>query len=40
MGGRGSSRGGSSNNFSVGQLGGVTQTNSIGVNYSDEWGKK
>jgi hypothetical protein len=33
-------RGGSGNNFSVGQLGGVTQTNSIGINYSDEWGKK
>jgi hypothetical protein len=43
MGGRGGSGGysrGGSNNFSVSQLGGVTTTNSFGVNYSDDWGKK
>lgn len=44
---RGGSRGGdhggsgnSSNNFLVGQQGGITTTNSAGINYSDNWGKK
>lgn len=37
--GRSYSRGGS-NNFSVAQMGGITKTNSFGVNYSDDWGKK
>ncbi|MBL7691069.1 MAG: outer membrane beta-barrel protein [Flavipsychrobacter sp.] len=37
-GGRGG--GGSSNNFMVGQQGGISATNSLGVNYSDTWGKK
>jgi len=32
--------GGGVGSFLVGQQGGVTKTNSIGVNYSDEWGKK
>ncbi|HTN47315.1 MAG TPA: outer membrane beta-barrel protein [Flavipsychrobacter sp.] len=36
-GGRGDN---SAGNFLVGQQGGITKTNSIGLNYSDEWGKK
>ena len=32
--------GGGSNNFMVNQQGGITTTNSIGLNYSDSWGKK
>lgn len=40
-GSRGGSRGGSdASSFLVGQQGGITQTNSVGLNYSDEWGKK
>ncbi|MEO5643032.1 MAG: outer membrane beta-barrel protein [Bacteroidia bacterium] len=41
--GRGGSGGysrGGSNNFSVAQQGGITTTQSFGVNYSDDWGKK
>jgi hypothetical protein len=39
---RGSFGGGSSssNNFMVGQLAGVSTTNSAGLNYTDNWGKK
>jgi hypothetical protein len=37
-GGRGG--GGGSNNFMVGQQGGISATNSLGFNYSDSWGKK
>jgi hypothetical protein len=35
-------RGGGSNvnDFLVGQQGGITQTNALGINYSDSWGKK
>jgi Outer membrane protein beta-barrel family/CarboxypepD_reg-like domain len=32
--------GGGANNFLVGQQGGITNTNSAGINYSDNWGKK
>jgi uncharacterized membrane protein YgcG len=32
--------GGAGGNFMVGQQGGITKTNAIGLNYSDEWGKK
>jgi len=32
--------GGSSNNFLVGSQNGIATTNSIGLNYSDKWGKK
>lgn len=40
-GGRGGGSGGSdASNFLVGQQGGITTTNSIGLNYSDDWGKK
>lgn len=44
-GGRNSSRGsfgggGDAGNFLVGQQAGITNTNSIGLNYSDAWGKK
>ncbi len=39
--GRGGSGGGSDiNDFLVGQQGGITATNAIGLNYSDNWGKK
>jgi Outer membrane protein beta-barrel family/CarboxypepD_reg-like domain len=38
-GGRGGG-GGGGNNFMVGQQGGNTTTNSFGINYSDNWGKK
>jgi hypothetical protein len=36
-GGRG---GGGGNNFFVGQQAGINKTNSFGINYSDNWGKK
>ncbi|XZF14896.1 outer membrane beta-barrel protein [Chitinophagaceae bacterium MMS25-I14] len=40
-GGRGGGGGGgAANNFLVGQQNGITKTNSIGLNYSDSWGKK
>jgi uncharacterized membrane protein YgcG len=39
-GGGGGSFGGGGNNFLVGQQGGITTTNSLGLNYSDTWGKK
>lgn len=39
-GGRGGFGGGGANNFMVGQTGGISTTNSFGVNYSDNWGKK
>lgn len=42
-GGRGGRRGGggnSANNFMVGQQGGIAATNALGLNYSDNWGKK
>jgi len=38
--GGGNFGGGSSNNFMVGQQAGINQTNAIGLNYSDSWGKK
>ncbi len=38
-GGRGRGSGGG-NDFLVGQQGGITATNSLGINYSDAWGKK
>lgn len=31
---------GSSSNFLVGQQAGINKTNAIGINYSDQWGKK
>lgn len=37
-GARGGNNGGS--NFMVGQQGGITTTNAVGLNYSDNWGKK
>lgn len=47
MRGGGGPRGGGGNwgnnagsNFMVGQQGGITATNAVGVNYSDNWGKK
>lgn len=39
MGGPGGGQGGASN-FLVGQQGGINTTHSIGLNYSDAWGKK
>jgi len=36
----GGGAGGGGNNFSVGQQSGIAKTNSIGINYSDAWGKK
>ncbi len=39
-GGRGGYKGGAANNFLVGQQGGITKTNAVGINYSDDWGKK
>ena len=39
-GGPGGRGGGGSNNFMVGQQGGISATNSFGLNYSDSWGKK
>ncbi len=38
-GGRGG-RGGGSDNFTVGQASGISKTNAIGINYSDQWSKK
>lgn len=38
--GRGGFGGGGANNFMVGQQGGISTTNSFGVNFSDTWGKK
>jgi hypothetical protein len=32
--------GGGGNNFFVGGTGGITDTNALGLNYSDKWGKK
>ncbi|MCW3123199.1 MAG: TonB-dependent receptor [Flavipsychrobacter sp.] len=39
-GGRGGGGNSGGNNFAVGQQGGITNTNSLGFNYSDNWGKK
>lgn len=40
-GGRGMGRmGNAANNFLTNQQGGVSKTNSVGINYSDKWGKK
>jgi hypothetical protein len=36
----GGGRGGGSNNFSVGQSPGISNTNALGINYNDKWGKK
>jgi hypothetical protein len=38
--GRGGNRGGDGSSFLVNQQGGIVTTNAIGLNYSDEWGKK
>ncbi len=38
-GGRGGG-GGGTDNFSVGQSNGISKTNALGINYSDQWGKK
>ena len=38
--GGGGGSGSSASNFFVGQQGGITNTNSFGLNYSDSWGKK
>lgn len=38
--GGGSWGGGSNNNFLVGQQAGINQTNAVGLNYSNSWGKK
>ena len=37
---RGGGRRGSTDNFMVGSLGGVTKTNGIGLNYVNEWNDK
>lgn len=39
-GGRGGGGWGRSNDFTVPQSGGITQTHALGVNFSDSWGKK
>lgn len=39
-GGRGPGGGGQSENFLVGQQNGISTTHSIGINYTDKWGKK
>lgn len=39
-GGRGGRGGGSSRDFLVQQQGGIAATNAMGINYSDQWGKK
>jgi len=39
-GGQGGGSFGNSNNFLVGQQNGINQTNAIGINYADNWGKK
>ncbi|MEM6629625.1 MAG: TonB-dependent receptor [Bacteroidota bacterium] len=38
--GPGGQRGGDASDFLVGQQGGISQTHSFGVNYSDKWGEK
>ena len=38
--GGGNSGGGGTDNFLVGQQSGINTTNSLGINYSDSWGKK
>jgi hypothetical protein len=38
--GRGGRGGNAANNFMVGQQGGIAATNSIGLNYSNNWGQK
>lgn len=40
FGGGGPGGGGAASNFLVGQQNGITTTHSIGLNYSDSWGKK
>ncbi|MFY7733783.1 MAG: outer membrane beta-barrel protein [Bacteroidia bacterium] len=40
MGGQGGGGGNASNNFAVGNQGGINKSNSIGINFSDNWGKK
>ena len=40
MGGPGGRGGGNTSDFLVGQQGGVSQTHSFGLNYSDKWGEK
>ncbi|MGN6566787.1 MAG: outer membrane beta-barrel protein [Flavipsychrobacter sp.] len=40
FGGGGTGGGGAASNFLVGQQGGITTTHSVGLNYSDNWGKK
>jgi len=40
FGGGGAGGGSAASNFLVGQQGGITTTHSIGLNYSDSWGKK
>lgn len=40
MGGPGGGFGGGGNNYFVGQQSGIAKTNSIGLNFSDAWGKK
>lgn len=39
-GGRSRGGGGDASNFLVGQQGGITRTNALGLNYTDNWGKK
>ncbi|MEZ0486568.1 TonB-dependent receptor domain-containing protein [Fibrella aquatica] len=39
-GGGGGGGGGSTDNFLVGQQSGINTTNSLGINYTDSWGKK
>ncbi len=39
-GGRGGGGRGGTDNFTVGQSNGISKTNALGVNYSDQWGKK
>ncbi|MCG2613066.1 TonB-dependent receptor family protein [Terrimonas sp. NA20] len=40
FGGGGGNFGGGGNNFSVGQQSGISKTNSVGINFSDKYGKK
>ena len=40
FGGGGGNFGGGQGNFLVGQQPGISKTNALGINYSDEWGKK
>ena len=39
-GGQGGGGGNAANNFLVSQQGGITTTHAVGLNYSDDWGKK